>query len=73
MFKLLDGKKIASNIRENLKIDISRFKEKQKKEIGLAVILVGENPASLVYVRNKIKACEEVGIKSYSYNSVALA
>lgn len=68
MFKLLDGKKIASNIRENLKIDISRFKEKQKKEIGLAVILVGENPASLVYVRNKIKACEEVGIKSYSYN-----
>ena len=36
-------------------------------EIGLAVVLVGEDPASQVYVRNKIKACEEVGIKSFAY------
>lgn len=37
------------------------------KTIGLAVVIVGENPASQIYVRNKIKACEEVGIRSYSY------
>lgn len=37
------------------------------KTIGLAVVIVGENPASQIYVRNKIKACEEVGIRSYAY------
>ena len=45
-----------------------KFRAERGKEIGLAVVLVGEDPASQVYVRNKIKACEEVGIRSFSYH-----
>lgn len=67
MAEIIDGKKIASAMREKLKSDIKEYKSKSGKEIGLAVVLVGENSASQVYVRNKIKACEEVGIKSFAY------
>lgn len=67
MYKIIDGKAIASNMRSEIRNNVSAFKEKYEKEIGLAVVLVGQNSASLVYVRNKIKACEEVGIKSYAY------
>ena len=63
MYKLIDGKKLAADMRAQLKADVAEF----KKEIGLAVVLAGDNPASQVYVRNKVKACEEVGIKSYAY------
>lgn len=67
MFKLIDGKKIAKSLRERLKTDIAEYKDKNGREIGLAVVLAGDNQASQVYVRNKIKACEEVGIKSFAY------
>lgn len=67
MYKIIDGKKLAQSVRENLKDDIIKFKEQYKKDIGLAVVLVGDNSASQVYVKNKIKACEEVGIKSHSF------
>lgn len=67
MYKIIDGKKIAQTIRTELCEKIAAFKRKTLREIGLAVILVGENPASQIYVRNKIKACEEVGIKSFAY------
>ena len=67
MYKIIDGKEIARSIRAELCEKIAAFKEKTAREIGLAVILVGENPASRIYVRNKIKACEEVGIKSFAY------
>lgn len=67
MYKIIDGKSIAAQMRFGLKKDIEEYKKKSGKEIGLAVVLVGEDPASRVYVRNKIKACEEVGIKSFSY------
>lgn len=67
MYKIIDGKKIAQSIRAELCEKIAAFKNKTAQEIGLAVILVGENPASRIYVRNKIKACEEVGIKSFAY------
>lgn len=67
MYKLIDGKAIAAEMREEIKNAVSEFKAKRGKDIGLAVVLVGENPASQVYVRNKIKACEQVGIKSFSY------
>ncbi len=67
MYKIIDGKLIASEMRDKLKKDIAEYKLNSGKDIGLAVVLVGENPASQVYVRNKIKACEEVGIKSYAY------
>ncbi len=63
---VIDGKKIAQEVRNEVKEEV---KELKKKGItpGLAVVLVGENPASLVYVRQKEKACEEVGIVSYKY------
>lgn len=63
---LIDGKKLAQDMRVEIKSGVERFKLERKRDIGLAVVLVGENPASQVYVRNKIKACEEVGIKSYA-------
>jgi len=64
--EIIDGKKISSEIKENLKEKIENLK---KKEIvpGLAAILVGDNPASQVYVNMKAKACEKVGIHSEVY------
>lgn len=67
MSEILDGKKIASHYKDDLKIKISEFKSEYGRDITLAVILVGENPASQIYVRNKIRACEYVGVKSLSY------
>ena len=67
MYKLIDGKAIAAEMRDEIKNAVTQFRARHGKDIGLAVVLVGENPASQVYVRNKIKACEEVGIKSFSY------
>jgi len=64
--KIIDGKIISAEIRKDLADKISVLKGKNIK-IGLAVVLVGQNPASQVYVRNKIKACEETGIKSFAY------
>lgn len=64
---LIDGKKLSALIREEIKLDASEFERKYGKKIGLAVILAGENPASKIYVRNKIVACEETGIKSFEY------
>ncbi len=63
---IIDGKKTAQDIKDELKEKVAKLKE-SGKEIGLAVILVGDNPASKVYVRNKEKACEYVGIRSLSY------
>ena len=67
MAKIIDGKAIAQSVKDQLKIKVSEFKEKFNRDITLAVILVGENPASQVYVRNKIKATEYVGMKSLSF------
>lgn len=67
MYKLIDGKQIANSIRSDLTQKIAEFKKNTAREIGLAVVLVGQNPASQIYVRNKVKACEEVGIKSFTY------
>lgn len=64
---LLDGKKVASEIRQQLAREISREIERGTPPPGLAVILVGADPASQVYVRNKDKACREVGIASFMY------
>ena len=67
MYKLIDGKRLAHEMRAGIKESVEKCKAESGKDIGLAVVLVGEDPASQVYVRNKIKACEEVGIKSYAY------
>ena len=63
----IDGKLLADRLRGEIKIDAEKFERDYGRKIGLAVILAGENPASKVYVRNKIKACEETGIKSMEY------
>ena len=67
MFKLIDGKAHSKGIRQEISKGVEDYKAETGKEIGLAVVLIGDNSASKVYVRNKIKACEEVGIKSYAY------
>lgn len=61
--QILDGKQIAAAVREEVKQEVARLKE-QGVTPGLAVVLVGDDPASQVYVRNKHRACEEVGIYS---------
>jgi methylenetetrahydrofolate dehydrogenase (NADP+)/methenyltetrahydrofolate cyclohydrolase len=65
---LIDGKAIAAQLRENMKNQVAECKQKGQSIPGLAVIMVGDNPASQVYVRNKRKACEEVGINSFAYD-----
>ncbi len=62
---IIDGKAVASQIREEVKEKVRDLTTKTGKNIGLAVVLVGENPASLVYVGQKEKACAEVGITSF--------
>lgn len=68
MSTLIDGKALAAQLRTEIREQAENFRKQRGKDIGLAVILVGEDPASQVYVRNKIKACEEVGVKSFSYH-----
>ncbi|CAA0820784.1 Bifunctional protein FolD 4- chloroplastic [Striga hermonthica] len=63
--KVIDGKSVAKKIREEIATEISRMKECTGFVPGLAVILVGERKDSATYVRNKKKACESVGIKSF--------
>lgn len=63
MAKLLSGKVVSARVKQELKAEVEKLK-KEGKETGLAVVLVGEDPASKVYVRNKEKACEEIGIYS---------
>lgn len=66
MAYIIDGKKISSEIKEELKNKVSALKQ-EGKEIVLAVIQVGQDPASSVYVNNKKKACEYIGIGSLAY------
>ena len=66
MAVIIDGKELAKKIRANLKIECDELKKKNIKS-KLAVIMVGEDPASKVYVRNKSRACEDVGIKYEEY------
>ncbi len=63
---LLDGKRTAATIREELRREAAKLAASRDLPPGLAVILVGEDPASQVYVRNKERACAEVGIASRS-------
>ena len=61
---LIDGKKIASELREDLKKEVSQLKKKFNKVPGLTVILIGDLTPSQIYVRNKEKSANEVGLKS---------
>ena len=66
MAEIINGKKISKEIKDELKLKVENLK-KQGKECCLAVIQVGNDPASSVYVGNKKKACEYIGIKSLAY------
>lgn len=67
MAKIIDGKLISAQIREEIAEKVRIYNEKTGMLPGLAVVIVGENPASQVYVRNKKKACEQVGFNSWVY------
>jgi methylenetetrahydrofolate dehydrogenase (NADP+)/methenyltetrahydrofolate cyclohydrolase len=64
MEKIIDGKKIAQQIRERLKREVAQLQRERGITPGLAAVLVGDNPASKVYVNMKAKACDEAGIYS---------
>jgi methylenetetrahydrofolate dehydrogenase (NADP+) / methenyltetrahydrofolate cyclohydrolase len=67
MARIIDGKKIAKSIRQELKKEVAQLEQERQIVPGLAVVLVGLDPASQVYVRMKKKACAEVGITSFSH------
>ena len=67
MAKIIDGKLVAQKVKEQLKEKVLAFQQQMGRKITLAVILVGNNPASQVYVKNKIVATEYVGMRSLSY------
>ncbi len=64
MATIIDGKAVSAALRENIKNESAAFEKMTGVKPGLAVIIVGEDPASQIYVRNKGKACEEVGFYS---------
>lgn len=66
--RILDGKGIADTLLDELALRVEARVASGKARPGLAVVLVGEDPASAVYVRNKRKACKKVGIKAYDYD-----
>lgn len=64
---ILEGKTVSQKIKDSIKAEILDIKATDNKDVTLAVILIGEDAGSQVYVRNKEKACENVGIKSITY------
>lgn len=66
MYKIIDGKEVSAYIKNQVKLEVEKLKL-QGVTVALAVIIVGNDPASRVYVNNKRKACEATGIKSYEY------
>ncbi|MBQ2971701.1 MAG: bifunctional methylenetetrahydrofolate dehydrogenase/methenyltetrahydrofolate cyclohydrolase FolD [Ruminococcus sp.] len=66
MYKIIDGKLVSQSVKDEVKAEVEVLKEKGV-EVTLAVIIVGDDPASRVYVNNKKKACEYVGFKSLEY------
>lgn len=71
--RILDGKRIAQEVLDRIAKRVSERKAQGKVEPGLAVVLVGTDAASSVYVRNKRKACHQVGFRSYDYDLPATA
>ena len=67
MFEIIDGKKISAEIKAEIKAEVAELKEKSGKLPGLAVILVGNDAASSVYVNSKEKSCLDMGFHSEKY------
>lgn len=66
MSNIIDGKAVSAQVKERIRVETEQLK-KNGVEVGLAVVIVGNDPASKVYVRNKKLACETVGFNSYEY------
>ena len=62
--QILDGKSIAQTIKQEIKAEVASLKANDFKVPHLAAVIVGDNPASKVYVRNKVRSCDEVGFES---------
>ena len=67
MAKIIDGKEVSAQVKEQVKEEAAQLKAATGLQVGLAVVIVGNNPASRVYVNNKKKACEAVGFQSFEY------
>jgi methylenetetrahydrofolate dehydrogenase (NADP+)/methenyltetrahydrofolate cyclohydrolase len=65
--KLIDGKAVAAGVRERVAGEVGGLTERIGRPPGLATVLVGDDPASAIYVRRKREACEQVGIRSYHH------
>ena len=68
---LIDGKKVSAEIKEQVAAETGRLQQQTGKVPGLAVVLVGEDPASAVYVKNKNKTCETMAFRSFSHTLAA--
>ena len=66
--KILDGKKVSSNIQTQLADEIISREKKGIPRPCIAVILIGNDPASAIYIKNKKESCKKIGIESLSYN-----
>jgi methylenetetrahydrofolate dehydrogenase (NADP+)/methenyltetrahydrofolate cyclohydrolase len=64
---IIDGKMVASHIKDNIAAEVQILKNKTGKTPGLAVVLVGDDPASAVYVKNKNKTCKNIGFQSFEH------
>ena len=67
MAQIIDGKAVSAAVKQEVADEAAKLKEEKGLKVGLAVVIVGNNPASRVYVNNKKKACEAVGFQSYEY------
>ena len=67
MAQIIDGKAVSASVKQEVADEAAKLKEEKGLKVGLAVVIVGNNPASRVYVNNKKKACEAVGFQSYEY------
>ncbi len=67
MAQIIDGKAVSAAVKEEVAAEAAQLKEEHGLKVGLAVVIVGNDPASKVYVNNKKKACEAVGFKSFEY------
>ncbi len=68
MSKLIDGKKHSADLKKEVGCEVGKIVDSGGRAPGLAVVLLGEDPASRVYVRNKRKSCRETGIRSFEYD-----
>jgi methylenetetrahydrofolate dehydrogenase (NADP+)/methenyltetrahydrofolate cyclohydrolase len=67
MATIIDGKAVAKEVQQQIKAEVEGLERRWNMAPGLAVVLVGDDPASHIYVRNKEKACQDVGIKSFEH------